>query len=59
MKELFPEDGKRCTPTSEETKTVLKERGNVEALEFTELTDTVQCMQLHYTRDFWARLLSM
>ena len=33
MKELFPEDGKSCTPTSEEAKTVVKEQGNVEALE--------------------------
>ena len=41
MKELFPEDGKRCTPTSEEAKMAVKQLGNVEALEFLELTDTV------------------
>ena len=59
MKELFPEDGKRCTPTSEEAKTVVKEQGNVEALELLPYTDTVQCVQLPYTCDFWVRLLSM
>ena len=59
MKELFPEYGKRCTHPSEEAKTVVKEQGNVEALELLELTETVQCVQLHYTYDFWARLLSM
>ena len=41
------------------TKTVVKEQGNVEALEFLELTDTVQCVKLHYICDFWALLLSM
>ena len=46
MEELFPEDGKRFSPTSEETKTVVKERGNVEALELLELTDTVQCVAI-------------
>ena len=59
MKEPLPQDGKRCTPTSEEAKTVVKEQGNVEALELLDLTDTVQCGQLPYTCDFWARLLSM
>ena len=59
MKELFPEDGKRCTPTTEEAKMAVKEIGNVEALDLLELTDTVQCVQLPYTCDFWARLLSM
>ena len=49
MKEPFPEDGKRCTPTSEKAKMVVKEQGNVEALELLELTDTVQCVQLPYT----------
>ena len=59
MKELFPGDGKRFSPTSEETKTAVKQQGNVEALELLELTDTVQCVQLHFICDFWARLLSM
>ena len=44
MKELFLDDGKRCTPTSAEAKTVVKEQGNVEALELLDLTDTVQCV---------------
>ena len=43
IKELFPEDGKRCTHVSEEAKTVVKELGIVDALVFLELTDTVQC----------------
>ena len=46
VKELFPEDGKRYTPTYEETKTVVKQQGNVEALELLELTDTVQCVAI-------------
>ena len=55
MKELFPEDGKKFSPTSEETKTVVKEQGNVEAWELLELTDTVQCVQLHYFYDLWSQ----
>ena len=41
MKELFLGDVKRCTPTSEEAKTVVKEQSNVEAWKLLELTDTV------------------
>ena len=48
MKKPFPEDGKRCTPTSEEALIVLKELGNVEALELLELTDTVQCVEIAF-----------
>ena len=52
MKEPFPEDGKRCTHMSGEAKTVVKEQGDVEALELLELTDTVQCVQFHFKYDF-------
>ena len=48
IKELFPDDGKRCTPMSEETKTVVKEQGNVKAWELLELTDTVQCVAIAF-----------
>ena len=49
MKELLLEDGKRCMPTSEEAKTVVKEQGNVEALELLELAGTVQCVAIAIT----------
>ena len=42
MKEPFPENGRWCTHMSEEAKRVVKKLGNVEALELSELTDTVQ-----------------
>ena len=48
MNELFPEGGKSCTPTSEEAKTVVREQGNVQALEHLELTDTVQCVAIAF-----------
>ena len=55
MKEVFLENWKMCTHMSEEAKTVVKEQGNVEALELSELTNTVQCVQLHYIYDFWSQ----
>ena len=48
MKEVFPENGKMCTHMSEEAKTVVKEQGNVDALELLDLTDTVQCVAIAF-----------
>ena len=38
MEEIFPEEGKTLTPVSDRSRQIIKEQGNVEALELLELS---------------------
>ena len=41
--ELSPEEGRKFTPVSDQASKVIKEQGNVEALEHLDLTDKIKC----------------
>ena len=43
MKEFFPDEGAKFTRTTDRSKQIVKDQGNIEAFEILELSNKVQC----------------